>query len=109
MALRAHITALAFVCLCVGASAQVPLSSLDTTVAVQNDGSAIVVERFTPLPRGRFIWRTQNAFPGAFGIRRARTVEIIDVTDGDGQKLPFTLGNAGNFLELAIDAGAAAE
>ena len=49
MVIRRHITALAFVCLCVGASAQVPLNSLDTTVAVQNDGSAIVVERFSSL------------------------------------------------------------
>ena len=109
MVLRRHITALAFVCLCVGASAQVPLSSLDTTVAVQNDGSAIVVERFSPLARGRLIWRAQNAVPGTFGLRTARTIEIIDVTDGDGQKLSYTPGNTGNFLELAIDAGVAAE
>ncbi len=109
MALRWQIAALTFVCLCVGASAQVPLSSLDTTVAVQNDGSAIVVERFAPLARGRFIWRAQNAFPGAFGVRKPRTVEIIDVTDGDGQKLSYTPSNTGNFLELAIEAGAAAE
>lgn len=109
MALRRQIAALAFVCLCVDASAQVALNSLDTTVAVQNDGSAIVVERFSPLARGRLVWRTQNVFPGMFGLRKPRTVEIIDVTDGDGQKLPYTANDAGNFLELSIAAGAASE
>ena len=109
MTFRWHIAALAVLCLCAGASAQVPLASLDTMVAVQNDGSAIVVERFSPVTRGIIVWRTQNAFPGVFGIRTARSVEIIDVSDGEGQKLSFSSRNVGNFLELSIIAGAAAE
>jgi hypothetical protein len=95
--------------LCADASAQVALASLDTTVAVQTDGSAIVVERFSPLARGNVVWKTQNAFPGAFGVRSARAVEIIDVSDGDGQKLSYTPSSVGNFLELSIAAGLASE
>jgi Predicted membrane protein (DUF2207) len=109
MVLRWRITALALLFLCAGASAEVALRSLDTTVAVQNDGSAIVVERFSPLVRGNVVWKAQNAFPGAFGMRKARTIEIIDVSDGDGQKLPYTSSDAGDFLELSIVAGGASE
>ncbi len=102
--------AIAIFCLCAAASAQVALTSLDTTVAVQTDGSAIVVERFTPwLPAGAIVWRTQNAFQGAFGLRTPREIEILDVSDGNGQKLAFSQRNTGNLLELSIVGGGASE
>ena len=102
--------AIAIFCLCAGASAQVALTSLDTTVAVQTDGSAIVVERFTPwFPASAIVWRTQNAFQGTLGLRTPRDVEILDVSDGNGQKLSYSQRNAGNFLELSIAGGGASE
>src|SRR5579883_1845824 len=92
------------------AVAQVSLNSLDVTVAVQTDGSAIVVERFSPaMPAETLAWRTQDAYPRALGLRTPREIQIIDVSDGSGQKLSYTERTAGNFLEVSIASARATE
>lgn len=101
---------LVWLALCASATAQVRLLSLDTAVAVQTDGSAIVVERFSPaVPSGTVLWRTRTAIPGRFGIRSARTIHLLDVSDGQDQKLDYTTRTHGDFLELSIRTGMAPE
>lgn len=88
----------------------VPLSSFDTVLAVQRDGSVAVVERFAPLvPLRNVIWSTSTEYPGLWGIHNPRVVELLQVTSGDDRPLNYTVRHPLGRLELKIDTAGAKE
>jgi len=92
------------------AHAAVPLDSFDSVVAIQRDGSVVVVERFAPAtPQKSFTWQTSTENPGTWGIRNPRLVEILQVTTGDGRSLNYKVSNWFGRMRVEIEAAGAKE
>ena len=96
--------------LSVRAFAAVPLASFDTVIAIQRDGSVVVVEKFSPAsPQKTITWSTSTEYPGDFGMHDPRVVEIVQVTTTDGRPLAFDVRRPTGRLVLKIDTAAAKE
>jgi hypothetical protein len=81
----------------------VPLSSFDTVIGIQRDGSLVVVERFAPAtPQTTVTWSTSTEYPGEWGIGNPRVVEILQVTTTEGRPLKYELRRRLGSLEARI-------
>jgi hypothetical protein len=94
--------------LCALAHSEVPLSTFDTVLGIQRDGSVVVVERFSPVtPQTTFLWSTSTEYPGMWGIHDPRVVELLQVTTVEGVPLRYELRRPLGRLEVKIYAAGA--
>ena len=93
-----------------GARAATNLSSFDTVLGIQRDGSVVVVEHFTPAnPGPRVIWRTSTEYTGVWSIHLPRVVEILQVTTANGRPLEYSMHRRDGILEVEIPTSGADE
>ncbi len=92
------------------AHAAVPLSSFDTVLGLQRDGSVVVVEKFIPAtPQQRITWFASTEYAPQWGIRNPRMVEILQVTTTEGVPLRYQVRYPLGRLQLTIESGGARE
>src|SRR5689334_21151752 len=92
------------------AYAVVPLTSFETVIGVQRDGSAVIVEKFVPaVPLSNVEWSTSTEYPGEWTIHQPRVVSILQVTTTDGRPLRYSVRHGLTRLHLNIETGGARE
>ena len=90
--------------------ADTDLSSFDTVLGIQRNGSVVVVEHFAAAsPVGHFIWSTPTEYPGKWSIHQPRLVDILQVTSADGRPLNYIARRHDGRLDLDIDTVGAPE
>lgn len=101
---------LGFLALGTFAHAAVPLSSFDTILGVQRDGSVVVVEKFAPtVPLARIPWSTSTEYPGTWTIHQPRVVNVLQVTSTDGRPLKYSIKRGFTRLHVDIETGGVRE
>lgn len=97
---------LGVVLLCVPASARSwRITDFSTSVAIGQDGTALVHERITASFNGSFngIYRTIPVeYPGPAGTNYTLFTKVLGVTDGTGQPLKYDTKRKGAYIELKI-------
>ena len=92
------------------ANAGVNLSSFDTVLGIQRDGSVVAVEHFAPEnPSGGVTWSTSTEYPGRWSIHQPRAVEILQVTSADGHPLSYSARRREGRLTVDIQTRGVAE
>jgi hypothetical protein len=92
------------------AHAATDLSSFETILSVQRNGSVVVVEHIAPaVSNGHFFWSTSAEFPGTWSIHQPRVVQILQVTTPTGRPIPYTANRTGTHLEIEIQSPPATE
>jgi uncharacterized protein (TIGR04222 family) len=79
-------------------------NTLALVLSVEDDGSAAAVERLelsSPM-REPLRWRMPTAFTSPLGVRRLLFVEMLEISDGRGNKLETKTREYGNALDVLI-------
>lgn len=86
----------------VAAHARAPVGNLDSIISVNEDGSAVVIERFSAdEPLGDFERRIRVATAGPWA-RHTYVVDVVEVQDAAGHDLPYTTRTSGGVLRIRV-------